>query len=135
MNLRARIYVENQKKEALARLESRLAFLRGKGLDSLEILRDATFRHIKGVIREADFRLASIAAQEKLNRERVQAKAEKLAAEKAAREKPKPEAEEVAAEKKVKKEKIEKGAKPRKEGKPEQKKGKEEGKARKEETR
>jgi len=133
MNLRARIYVENQKKEALAKLEARMVLLKEKGLDSEEILRDATYRQIKGLIRKADSRLARIAAQEKLNQERAQAKAEKLAAEKAAREKPKPEAGEVVAEKKVKKEKIEKGAKPRKQEKPEQKKGKEEEKPRKEE--
>jgi hypothetical protein len=129
MNLRARIYVENQKKEAQAKLEARLAFLKEKGLNSDAISQDATWRKIKGLLRKANSRLASIVAQEKLNEERARAKAEKLAAEKAAREKPKKEVEKEVAEKKSKKEKKEKKEKPpkpEKQGKPEQKKGKEE---------
>ena len=129
MNLRARIYVENQKKEAQAKLEARLAFLKEKGLNSDAIFQDATWRKIKGMIRKANSRLASIVAQEKLNEERARAKVEKLAAEKAAREKPKKEVEEEVAEKKSKKEKKEKkekAPKPEKQGKPEPKKGKEE---------
>lgn len=128
MNLRARIYVENQKKNGQAKFETRLAFLREKGLDSDTIQRDATLRRIKALIRKANFRLARIAAEETLNQERAQAKAERLAAEKAAREKSKKEEEEVAAEKKGKKEKKERKEKPAKKEKPEkpqQKKGKE----------
>jgi hypothetical protein len=129
MNLRARIYVENQKKDAQAKLEARLAFLKGKGLNADAISQDATWRKIKGLLRKANSRMASIVAQEKLNEERVRAKAEKLAAEKAAREKPEKEVEEEVAVKKSKKEKKEKKEKPpkqEKQGKPEQKKGKEE---------
>jgi hypothetical protein len=132
MNLRARIYVENQKKNGQAKLEARLAFLREKGLDPDSIQRDATLRRIKGLIRKADFRLARIAAQEKLNQERVQAKAERLATEKAAQEKLREEREGVAAEKKGKKEKKERREEPAKEKKrkkPQQEKGKEEKKA------
>jgi hypothetical protein len=134
MNLRARIYLENQKKNGQAKFEARLAFLREKRLDSGSIQRDATLRKIKGLIRKADFRLARIAAQEKLNQERAQAKAERLAAEKAAQEKLKEEKEEVAAGKKGKKEKKEKKEKPAKQKgeKPQQKKGKEEKKVEKE---
>jgi outer membrane biosynthesis protein TonB len=135
MNLRARIYVENQKKNGEAKLEARLAFLREKGLDSGVIQRDASLRRIKALIRQADFRLARIAAQEKLNQERTQAKAERLASEKAAQEKAKEEEEAVAAEKKGKKEKKERREKPakqEKEEKPQPKKGKGEKKAEKE---
>jgi len=117
MNLRARIYVENQKKNGEAKFEARLAYLREKGLDPGSIQRDATLRKIKALIRKADFRLARIAAQENLNQERAQAKAERLAAEKAAREKAKEEQEELAAEKKGKKEKKERKEKPTKEEK------------------
>jgi len=135
MNLKARIYVESQKKNAEAKLETRLTLLKEKGLDSGAISQDATVRQIKGMIRKANSRLASIAAQEKLNQQRAQAKADKLAAEKAAREKPKEE-EAVAKEKgkKEKKEKKEKPAKAEKQGKPEPKKGKEEKKAEKPEN-
>ena len=132
MNLRARIYVENQKKNGEAKFEARLAYLREKGLDPGSIQRDATLRKMKALIRKADFRLARIAAQENLNQERAKAKAERLAAEKAAREKAKGEQEELAAEKKGKKEKKERKEKPAKEEKrkkPQQEKGKEEKKA------
>ena len=133
MNLKARIYVESQKKNAEAKLETRLALLKEKGLDSESISHDATVREIKGMIRKANSRLASIAAQEKLNQERAQAKVDKLAAEKAAREKPREEEAVVEAkgkkEKKEKKDKKEKPAKAEKQGKPEPKKGKEEKKA------
>jgi len=131
MNLRARIYVENQKRDAQGKLEARLAWLKEKGLDSEAISQDATVRKLKGMIRKAIFRLTAIAAQEKLNQERAQAKADKLAAEKAAREAPKEE--EVVAEEKKKKEKKEKPAKAEKAGKPAPKKGKEEKKAEKQE--
>lgn len=131
MNLKARIYVENQKKDAQAKLEARLAWLKEKRLDSEAISQDATVRKLKGMIRKAIFRLTTIAAQEKLNQERAQAKADKLAAEQAAREKPKEE--EVVAEEKKKKEKKEKPAKAEKAAKPAPKKGKEEKKAEKQE--
>ena len=84
MNLKARIYVENQKRNGEAKLEARLAYLREKELDPGSIQRDATLRKIKALVRKADFRLARIAAQENLNQERAQAKVERLAAEKAA---------------------------------------------------
>ncbi len=117
MNLRARVHVENQKKLIQAKLEARLAFLKEKGFSAEKIQKDATLRKIKALVRKADSRLASIAAQEKLNHERAQAKVEKLAAAKAAKEKP-PEAEEIIPEKKKKgkKEKQEK-TEPKKEKK------------------
>ena len=131
MNLRAKKYVEEQKKNAQAQLAKRLAFLKEKALDPKAVQKDATLRKIKALIRKADFRLATIAAQEKLNQELAQAKIEKLAAKAAKKEegeKPKEEAPEAAGEKKGKKEKKEKKAKPEKgekQEKPEKKKEKE----------
>lgn len=121
MNLRGKIYIENQKKAAQGKFKARLALLQEKGLEAEAIQRDPTMRKIKALIRKADSRLARIAAEEKLNRERAQAKVEKLAAEKAAREKPEKKAEEgVPAEKEMKGKKEKQGKK----GKAEQKKAK-----------
>lgn len=87
MNLRARVYVENQKKAAQAILQVRRAQLKGKGISQEEIERDTIMRKIQAAIRKSEYRLSSIAAQEQLNQERARAKAEKFAAEQAAREK------------------------------------------------
>jgi outer membrane biosynthesis protein TonB len=127
MNLKAKVYVENQKKRVQEALNARLERLKEKGLKEDLIQKDATVRKLKAQVRKADHRLASIAAQEKLNQERVQAKLDKQAAEKAAKEAPQPEAEKgepEKKEKKAKKEKREKQAKP--EGKVEEKKEKKE---------
>ena len=123
MNLRARVYVEKQKKDGEAKLKARLSFLKEKGVSPEMIQKDATMRRIKAEIRKANERIASIAAQEKLNQERVQAKEQKLAARKAEREAAiKATVEEPAG----KKEKKEKKEKPGKEAKPEKKKEKKE---------
>ena len=87
MNLRARVFVENQKKVAQASLLARRTRMKERGISPEEMERDALLRKIRAQIRKADSRLASIAAQEQLNQERARAKAEKLAAAKAAREK------------------------------------------------
>jgi hypothetical protein len=107
MNLKAKVYVENQKKSAEAKLVARRAFLKEKGFKDDAIRKDVTVRRLKAELRKADFRLASIAAQEKLNQARAQAKADKLAAGKT----PKKAAKEQIPEKKGKKEKSEKKAK------------------------
>ena len=111
MNLKAKIYVENQKKSAQAKLDARRAFLREKGFNDDAIKKDVTTRKMKAEVRKADFRLASIGAQEKLNQARAQAKADKLATGKASEKEAR---EEVPGkkEKKGKKEKSEKQAKP-----------------------
>lgn len=121
MNLKARVYIESQKKEAQARLAARLEALKGKGLDAEAMQRDAALRKIKAEIRHSDFRLASIAAQVKQNQDLAQAKINRLAAEQTARETPQ-EAEPAPGkkEKKAKKAKPEGGeaaAKPKKEKK------------------
>jgi hypothetical protein len=115
MNLKAKVYVENQKKKVQESLNARVARLKKKGLKEDMIQKDATVRKLKAQVRKADYRLASIAAQEKLNQERAQAKMDKLAAVKAAQEIPQPDAEKGAPEKKekkAKKEKQDKQAKP-----------------------
>jgi hypothetical protein len=139
MNLKARVFIETQKKEAQARLEARLALLKQRGLEPAAIQRDAAFRKIKAEIRKADVRLASIAAQHKLNQDRAQAKIEKLAAEKAAKEEPKKAAEPVPGKKekkpkKAKPEGQEGQAKPKKEKKEPKEKGKEKGQEKQEES-
>jgi len=131
MNLRAKVYVENQKKSIQEKLSARLAMLQEKGLKDGVIRRDATVRMLKALVRKMNYRLASIAAQEKLSQERAQAKIDKLIAEKAAKEAPKAEAGKGEPGKKEKKAKKEKGEKQPKaqgkaEGKPEGKKEKKE---------
>jgi len=121
MNLKAKIYVENQKKDGEAQLAARLALLQGKGMSPDALQKDAALRRIKALIRKAETRLAAIQAQEKLNQERAQAKLAKLAAKQAAPETAAAEATEEAPAKKAKK-----GKKPTapKEVKPEKKKEK-----------
>ena len=132
MNLRARIYIENQKKDGEARFVSRLAFLQGKGMSPEAIKKDATIRQIKAIIRKAETRLAAVNAQEKLNQERAQAKLDKLAAKQAAREAaPAEPTEEVPAKKPKKGKKQPSG----KEVKPEKKKEKKEKKVEPEEKK
>jgi len=130
MNLKAKVYVENQKKTVQEALNVHLARLKEKGLKEDIIQRDATIRKLKAQLRKADYRLASIAAQEKLNQERAQAKLEKQAAKKAAQEGPPIEAEKGEPGKKEKKAKKEKQGKQEKQAKPG---GKEEGKKEKKE--
>ena len=74
MPLKAKIHVENQKKTAHGKLAARLAFLNEKGLDGGVIQRDSMMRKLRAEIRKANYRLACIAAQEKLNAERLAAK-------------------------------------------------------------
>ncbi|MBP1712960.1 MAG: hypothetical protein H6Q43_2502 [Deltaproteobacteria bacterium] len=117
MNLRARVYVEKQKKDVENKLAARLAMLKEKGIRPEKIQKDPTVRRLKAELRKTNTRLASISAQEKLNQERAQATAQKIAAKKAEREAAlKGTSEEPAEkkEKKGKKEKPEKGAKPEK---------------------
>ena len=117
MNLRARVYVEKQKKDVEDELAARLAMLKGKGGIPEKIQKDATVRRLKAELRKTNSRLASITAQEKLNQERAQATAQKIAAKKAEREaalKGTPAEPAEKKEKKGKKEKPEKAAKPEK---------------------
>jgi len=128
MNLKSKVFVENQKKRIQEQLAARLARLKEKGLKDPVIQRDATVRRLKALVRKMDSRLAAIAALEKITQERAQAKIDKAAAEKAAKEAPKAEpGKKGEGEKKEKKVKKEKGEKPPKgEGKPEGKKEKKE---------
>ena len=74
MSLKAKIYVENQKKTGHGKLAARLAFLNEKCLDGAAIQRDSMVRKLRAEIRKANYRLACIAAQEKVNAERLAAK-------------------------------------------------------------
>jgi hypothetical protein len=105
MNLKWKPYLEDRKKSAEGKLAARLSFLKAKGLDESSIQREPLHRKLKAEIREANHRLAIIAAQEKLNADKVRAKAEKLAAAKAEPEPPAKEVAPKAAGKKAKKEK------------------------------
>jgi hypothetical protein len=125
MNLKARKYVESQKKDIQAQLDARLASLREKGLDEKEIQRNAVLRALKAKLRKSNARLRSIAAQEKLNSDLAQAKLDKLAAKTAPAEEVKEEAAPAKKEKKAKKEKQEKPEKQEKQPKAEKKEKKE----------
>jgi hypothetical protein len=105
MKLKAKIHLENQKKTAEDRLAARLDILKEKGSESVAIQRDPVIRKIRADIRKANYRLDSIAAQEKLNAEKAQIKAEKLVKEKGTREKAPAETPKRVPKKKVKKEK------------------------------
>ena len=74
MPLKAKIHVENQKKTAHGKLAARLGFLNEKGLGGGTIQRDSMMRKFKAEVRKANYRLACIAAQEKLNEETLAAK-------------------------------------------------------------
>ena len=112
MKVKSKIYVEEQRKSAQARVDARRAYLKDKGLDEETIRKDVTVRKLKAEVRKADFRLTSIAAQVKLNEARAKATADKLAAGKIPKEKAKKEAKkEEAPAKKEKKAKKDKGEK------------------------
>ena len=121
MNLKAKIYVENQKATAQEKLNARLTLLKEKGLEDRPIQRDTRLRQLKAQLAKANARLARIAAQEKLNQERAQAKIDKPAKEKAAKGSRKAEAAKAEPEKKEKKAKKKEQAKPA--GKAKDKKG------------
>jgi len=123
MNLRARVYVEKEKKEWEAKLGARLAMLKEKGASPEKIRKDVTIRKIKAELKQMNSRLKSIAAQDKLIQDRAQAKEQRLAAKKVEREAALKGTPTEPAEKKEKKGKKEK---PAKEAKPEKKKEKKE---------
>ena len=105
MNLKAKGHLEGQKKVTTEKLASRISALKEKGLDAAAIQRDSVIKKMKADIRKANYRLACIAVQEKLNADKVQAKADKLAAKEKAPEKPPAKAAKAASAKKEKKEK------------------------------
>jgi hypothetical protein len=114
MKVKSKIYVEEQKKNALARLNARRASLKEKGLNDAAIGKDAMVRKLKADVRKADYRLTSIASLVKRNETRAKATADKLAAGKVPKEKGKKAAKKEEApakkEKKAKKAKAEKPA-------------------------
>ncbi|UCE56342.1 MAG: hypothetical protein JSV31_13140 [Desulfobacterales bacterium] len=101
-----KIHLEKQNKTAEDKLVARLAFLKEKGLESVTIQRDTLIRKIRAQIRKVNYRLACIAAQEKLNAEKAQIKAEKLDKKKSSREMPPAETTKSVSKKKGKKAKA-----------------------------
>jgi len=108
--------LEAGKKITQAKLETRRAFLKEKGLSDEAIRKDVTIRKLKAEARKSDSRMAAIAKQEEITRRVAKAKADKLAAAKLPKEEP-PEEKPVKKEKKEKKGKKERSAEP--EAKPE----------------
>jgi hypothetical protein len=88
MKLKAKGHLESQKKITSDKLAARLSSLKEKGLADAAIQRDCVIKKMKADIRQTNYRLASIAAQEKSNAERAQAKAEKLAGKNKSPDKP-----------------------------------------------
>ena len=78
MKLKAKEYLESQKKVTRDKLVIRMSFLKEKGLGTEVINRDRFIKKLNADIRKANYRLACIAAQEKLNADRAQAKMERL---------------------------------------------------------
>jgi hypothetical protein len=105
MNLKAKGYLESQKKATGDKLAARMTSLKEKGLDDAVIKRDSLIKKMKADIRKANYRLSCIAAQEKLNADKAQTKTEKLAAKKNPPDKPAVKAAKGAPGKKEKKEK------------------------------
>lgn len=110
MNLKAKIHLENQKKATGDKLAARTSALKEKGLDDAAIKRDSLIKKMKADIRKANYRLACVAAQKKLNADKVQAKADKVAAKKEAADKPKAKKTKEAPVKKEKKAKKKESA-------------------------
>lgn len=100
--------MESQKKVTGDRLAARISSLKEKGLADAAIHRDNAIKKMKADIRQTNYRLACIAAQEKLNADRAKAKAEKLTGKKNAPDKPPAKTAKEASGKKGKKEKKEK---------------------------
>lgn len=105
MRLKAKGYLESQMKAAGDKLATRMSYLKEKGLDVVAIKRNSLIKKMKADIRKANYRLACIAAQEKLNADKVQTKTEKLAAKKNDPDQPPAKIAKDAPAKKEKKEK------------------------------
>ena len=101
-----KIHLEIQNKVAEGKLAARLAYLQEKGLEGAAIQKDTLIRNIRAQIRKVNYRLACIAAQEKLTAERAQTKAEKLAKGKSIPEEPPAKKTKGVSKKKEKKEKT-----------------------------
>jgi len=78
MSLKRKGILEGHKKVAGDKLVTRMSSLKEKGLDAVAIKRDSFIKKMKADIRKANYRLDCIAAQEKLNADKVQTKILKL---------------------------------------------------------
>jgi hypothetical protein len=70
MSLKRKGFLEGHKKVAGDKLVTRMSSLKEKGLDAVAIKRDSFIKKMRADIRKANYRLACIAAQEKLNAEK-----------------------------------------------------------------
>jgi hypothetical protein len=109
MNLKAKVYAEENKQAAQKNLANRIALLESQGTAVEMIRKDSIVRKYKADIRDYNRRLAGVAAMEKLLAQKVLNKEAKAAAEKQAAE-PAPK-KEAKPEKKAKKAKEQKPAK------------------------
>lgn len=109
MNLKAKLYEENRKQVTQEKLSARMAALEANGTDKKIIEKDAVIKKLQAEIRQTTRRLAAVAAQEKLQAQKKENKAQKAAA---AKEKPaknaKAKKEEAKPQKKEKKAKAKK---------------------------
>ena len=108
MNFRAKEHLESHKKVTGDQLAARVSTLKEKGLANDAIQRDSIIKKMKARIRQTNYRLSRIAAQEKLNADKAKAKADKLAEKKKSPDKPPAKTGKGGPEKKEKKEKKKK---------------------------
>jgi hypothetical protein len=108
MRLKAKGHLESQKKVTGDKLAARLFSLKEKGLAGTAIQRDTVIKKLKAGIRKTNYRLACIAAQEKLNADLAKTTAEKLAGKKSSPDKPSKKTAKGTPGKKEKKEKKQK---------------------------
>jgi hypothetical protein len=81
MNLKAKSFVENNKRTIQQKLISRSEILKERGLDPTAIGKDVVVRKLRADIRKANYRLACIATAETLVAQKANAKKAKSAAE------------------------------------------------------
>jgi hypothetical protein len=105
MNLKAKGYEQAHKQAAEKKLTALMAKLKEKGWDDDTLAKNTQVKKIRAEIRRANRRLKAVAAQEKLNAEKLQTKAEKLAVKKQAGQAPQEGKHKKAAGKPLKKEK------------------------------
>jgi hypothetical protein len=89
MNLKAKVYNQENKQAAEKNLSARIALLESKGTAPKTIQKDTLVRKLKADIRDCNRRLAGVAAMEKLIAQKAQDKQAKAAAAKEAAAQPK----------------------------------------------
>jgi adenosyl cobinamide kinase/adenosyl cobinamide phosphate guanylyltransferase len=103
MNLKAKIYAQENKQAAQKNLQARMALLESKGVAETVIQKDTLVRKFKADIRVCNRRLAGVAAQEKLIARKLEEREAKGAAVKQTAEPEQPEPKPAKSQKKEKK--------------------------------